>query len=74
MRWRGACAWLRGRRAPSRECEEARRASLLSQAKAELDWQEAVDLRPEAEEVTQLLRAHNVANSYDDWVRECVQW
>lgn len=55
------------------ESHDARQSALLSREQAEQDWQVAMELGVEAAGVTEVLRAHNAANRYDDWLREIVR-
>ncbi|WP_455565671.1 DUF7620 family protein [Micromonospora haikouensis] len=76
MRWwrrvvRGLWPLGRGRQ-PSPEARQASLRADESVSRAEQDRLVAARRRVEADRLAERLRAHNVANKYDDWLRQVV--
>lgn len=64
--------WPFGAHNSSPEATLAVRAAEQSRQKAFQDRAQAAEVRVEAEQATEVIRAHNAANRYDDFLRRVV--
>lgn len=72
--WEWVAALLRrSNKLSRRQALEATHQAVQSRVRADSDLAKAVEGREEAARITERLREHNAANSYDDWLTAIVR-